>query len=512
VARLKQAPLHPFLISAYAILALLAYNQPEIRLTAGIRALLVGLAGTGLLLLFLRFLFEDWKRAALLCSFLLLLFFTYGHIYNLSKDIELFGFALGRHRFLAPLWAVLLAVGFFLIIRRREDAQDLTGTLNLFTLVILLFPILQILIFQTGELWGRSESVELPPEAQDLQLPADGAPDVYYIILDAYTRDDSMEAIYHLDNTPFLSSLEEMGFYVARCSQSNYAQTRLSLASSLNMNYLDAFYPEADPDSRDFTVVNHYLRDNQVREIFQSLGYQVVAFETGFSWTEWRDADIFLKPQEGNSILMALLGGLNDFEALLLKTTATRILIDLREILPEQFRPNVDENPREIHRQRVLFDLQQLETLPAIEGPKFVFAHIVSPHRPFVFGPNGEFIDEPDDYPQAYHAQVSYLNQRLEELIPKILEASERPPIIILQGDHGGVGNKTRRVHILNAYLLPDDGELLYESISPVNTFRVIFNTYFGGNYELLDDISYFSTVDDPYELEVIPLTRPGCE
>ena len=45
---------------------------------------------------------------------------------------------------------------------------------------------------------------------------------------------------------------------------------------------------------------------------------------------------------------------------------------------------------------------------------------------------------------------------------------------------------------ILNAYHLPGDGiEALYPNISPVNTFRVIFNEYFGFNLPLLEDQSY---------------------
>jgi hypothetical protein len=33
---------------------------------------------------------------------------------------------------------------------------------------------------------------------------------------------------------------------------------------------------------------------------------------------------------------------------------------------------------------------------------------------------------------------------------------------------------------------------MLYESITPVNTFRLVFNLYFGGSYDLLGDKNYF--------------------
>jgi hypothetical protein len=54
---------------------------------------------------------------------------------------------------------------------------------------------------------------------------------------------------------------------------------------------------------------------------------------------------------------------------------------------------------------------------------------------------------------------------------------------------------------ILNAYYLPDfDHEQLYDEITPVNTFRVVFNQYFGTEYGLLRDQGYFSTMRRPYK------------
>src|SRR3970282_1068515 len=70
--------------------------------------------------------------------------------------------------------------------------------------------------------------------------PRGDSPDIYYIILDGYARDDILRKFYQLDNRDFLDRLGELGFYVAGCAQSNYAQTQLSLASSLNFAYLDS--------------------------------------------------------------------------------------------------------------------------------------------------------------------------------------------------------------------------------------------------------------------------------
>ncbi len=56
------------------------------------------------------------------------------------------------------------------------------------------------------------------------------------------------------------------------------------------------------------------------------------------------------------------------------------------------------------------------------------------------------------------------------------------------------------RMSVLNAYYLPNNGhKQLYDEITPVNTFRIIFNYYFNMNNELLEDRNYFSGWFHPY-------------
>ena len=106
-----------------------------------------------------------------------------------------------------------------------------------------------------------------------------------------------------------------------------------------------------------------------------------------------------------------------------------------------------------------------------------------------------------------------YLNKRLIPLLKTIQQQSATPPIIVIQGDHAGVeSDQNFRMEILNAYYLPGQAAgQLYESISPVNTFRLIFDQYFGGQYKLLKDTSYFSVYNNPFDYTVIPDKRAGC-
>jgi len=145
-----------------------------------------------------------------------------------------------------------------------------------------------------------------------------------------------------------------------------------------------------------------------------------------------------------------------------------------------------------------------------MDSPTFVFAHVNSPHPPFVFGPNGEPVQSKpgytyDEFVEAYRNQVTHVNKRMRIVIEKILSQSSRPSIIIVQADHGACFgpyplNIPARMSILNAYYFPDqDYEALYEDITPVNTFRIVLNKYLGTDYELLEDRSYYSSPDHPY-------------
>jgi hypothetical protein len=97
-------------------------------------------------------------------------------------------------------------------------------------------------------------------------------------------------------------------------------------------------------------------------------------------------------------------------------------------------------------------------------------------------------------------------------VVDQLLATSKTPPIIVIQGDHGGTYWKRpdQRMKILNAYYLPGAGNVLYPSISPVNTFRIIFNTYFGQEFPLLPDVSRYSPPSPPsqqYNFNLVPNT-----
>jgi hypothetical protein len=168
-------------------------------------------------------------------------------------------------------------------------------------------------------------------------------------------------------------------------------------------------------------------------------------------------------------------------------------------------------------RDRSMNVFNKLDDIARMPEPTFAYLHVILPHPPFVFGPNGEptdpadFWNENQQYPadlyaKGYQNQLTFLNNKVLEAVDTIFANSDVPPIIVFQGDHGPwLQTKEKRMQILNAYYLPGNEDKLYPTISPVNTFRLIFNSYFGGNYDMLPDISYFSPVPKLYEFSEIP-------
>jgi hypothetical protein len=418
------------------------------------------------------------------------MFFSYGHVYESLKTVP-FIVQFTRHRILLPVWVVMTGAGLWLAGRKKVKAVKATAILNTVAVVALAFPLVNLGSYSTRA--RQAETDFTPVDLPGLSLPAGRTPpDIYYIILDAYGNTQTLSELMGLDNTEFLDRLREQGFYVADCSQSNYAFTALSLASSLNLNYLDVIDP-AFTRGGDSESLSLYLQGNAVRLSLEELGYRIVAFETGFEWTEWQDADLYLSQNRWQ--------GLNEFEALLVDTSGLRSFYDLNL----QLMPSVGTSA---HRERVLYTLEMLKELPSTPGPKFVFAHLIIPHDPQDIGSDGEFVEDWDSstretYYEGYARQATYINKIIPEITAAILANSSTPPVIVVQGDHGpwNYSEYPQRLGILNAYYVPQASDSFYTTITPVNTFRLIFNAYFNGDFPLLEDSSSFSTPDDPFNL-----------
>lgn len=512
--RISNIPFYPFLLALFPILSLLGHNIQEIDPRVALRSIAISLAVTLLVYTAARMLLRSWDRAALLTAFLLAVFFSYGHLYHALRDIPSIGLSLARHRYFIPAYGTISLLGAFWIIRKVKQPASPTPALNLITILLLILP-----VYQTGSSLLRTsiateqQAAALSAEALAIQAPQN-MPDVYFIVLDMHARSDALLQDLGHDNSDFINGLRELGFYVADCSRSNYIDTGRSLISTLNMDYIDVLQAQMvarGMGANDYLVL---LKQSLVRYQLEAVGYKTYAFASEYEWSRLSDAYKYLGYANAPYTL------LQPFEAMLIQNTALLIWADSTS---QAAREN-DENPfqginasLEYHVNQQLFTINTLPSLATVNEPKFVFAHIIVPHIPFVFEPDGSIVSDPGFYSgkktepidrehfvSGYINQVRFIDTRILEVARQILENAAEPPIIVIMGDHG-LENENRLL-ILNAIYLPGDGsQNLYPSITPVNTFRIIFNTYFGANYPLLPDISYGK--DGP----PVPETYPNC-
>lgn len=429
-----------------------------------------------------------------------LIFFSHGRIYNLigSSAFQFGSFSIGTVSIIFGIWLVAASTAFFALLRAKRDFVKVTGFLNLVALVLVGYQLATAVPIEIGRFVTSASNTRGNPTLQQTGKGIGYKPDIYYIVLDRYAADKNLKDFYGFDNKGFTNYLESKGFYVAKDSLSNYPATVISLSSSLNMTYLDP-----DQVSSKITTL---LQNHELGRLLKNKGYKYLHLSSWAGATKDSSlADINF--EEGGSGF-----NLDDFSSELYQTSALSPILNSSS-------PSLPLSNSEVkYRNRVLYVLEKLkEVARNYSGPKFVFAHVLLPHDPYVFGPNCEETVPAGSTVSKYLAHVSCANKFMITIIDKILRDSSQPPIIVLQADEGpfNIGypllpnqnyreadprSLQERAGILNAYYLPgvDTGKILYPSITPVNSFRLVLNLYLGTNFEPLLDRSYIFQKSGP--------------
>lgn len=503
------------MFALFPILFLYAQNALEMRAESILPPLLLAVIFATAVTLLLGLLLKNFKKSGLIASLAVLLFFSYGHVLNVLPKFSIPAgpLVIDTGLVLLIVSGIVMLAGLFLVLKTGRNLWPFTKILNAASVGLVVIQIVTagfILLSRPT----NSEIVQTPLEMEAAAegMPGSGAqyPDIYYIIMDGYGGQDILKRVYGIDNSPFLNFLSQKGFSVHERAWSNYGQTLLSMASTLNMDYIPNLL-KTDPQSNDRMPLSAVLHDNQVFRILRQKGYSIAAFSSGYDFTEFPEADYYIKPE----------GALGEFENILFTST----------MLSQARSP--EDSLFHRHRERVLFILDGLARIKRTEKPLLVIAHVISPHPPFIFKKDGghrernwEFnfndgshytlIAGKADYIEGYSAQVFYITEMLQKTISGILDRyADDPPIIVLQADHGpgsgldwsGLKNTDvgERFSTLSAVLLPKkNARELKKNFSPVNIFRFILNEYFNTAYQLLPPKSYYSTWEKPFNFQDI--------
>jgi hypothetical protein len=326
--------------------------------------------------------------------------------------------------------------------------------------------------------------------------------DIYYLIFDRYARGDQLKDIYGFDNEPFIHELEARGFAVAERSFANYQRTTHSLISSLNLDYLDGLGGKAARSSHDWVPLYEMLQDFRLRRFLDAQGY---IFDFFGSWWEPTRVNRFAHVNHNTMAIPEPLGAMLDQSLIPFIAQLAGLELFDRRLMQCQ------------RSKRAFRELTSLAEKPGMA--RFVFAHFLVPHPPFVLDADGRCISaqEATSHTRAenYTRQVMFTNREILKFLDTRMKRPGPKPIIILQSDEGPwpqrfAGDEITRLGadvtpadwltatpselvekmaILNALYFPDrDMSAIAETATPVNSFRMVLREYFNVPLEPLPD------------------------
>lgn len=481
--------IYPPLLAAFPVLSLYASNQSLIPLRDLWRPLLVVVGATVALWLILGLALRSAERGGVAATVL-----AVGAL-SLHLAVGIMPFPRDSLASLIGSGILVLALAALAVWKWRWHRP-----LSFFACVLVAIPAFQIVSAQMGKGSALAGPTVGSQAAKDY-------PDIVYIILDGYGRTDVFERLYGFSDQTFIEGLEERGFYVAKQARTNYCQTELSISSALNHDYIQNLTSirQGQGDRPNFAEA---LDNSRAMGRLKDAGYQTSAISTGFPSLQFPKVDRKEVARDGINLLESTL--IQRLPGMAQSTAIQSMFIHRRRLLLEAF--------------------EKLSTL-SDQGsvPQFTIVHILAPHPPFSFGPNGEelprkgpygywdgsdymeMVADKTAYRQGYAGQATFIGKKILESLDNILAGPGPKPIIVIQGDHGpkmGLDqtelektNVGECFPILNAYLVPDSvREELYPEITPVNSFRTLFRTLFEDDLPNLEDRSWYSPYGRPLE------------
>ena len=357
------------------------------------------------------------------------------------------------------------------------------------------------------------ESVLLRQLAQPIAVRSDVAPvahrpDIYLLVVDGYANAGVLRERFGFDNRAFEDSLRHLGFVIPTVVRSNYVHTLLSIPSLLNATHLLDLRNDPGPASTDPTVPNYLVAHSRTVRFLAAQGYEYVFFPSHW-WEATRhapEADVEFKAWPQFRLLREMT-----------RTELRRTL--QRSSVLGQFKHDYEIDADYLRR-----TFSGLAHVPARPRPTFTFAHLIDPHRPYLFDrqcrPASMGIREASgESGQAYVDQIGCLNGFLLDLITTLLRDSPEPPVILIQGDHGSnslrytedpaaAKNPTaarERLGAFGAYYLPGGGVKAFgDTVTVVNVMGNVLRFYLGADLPREPDDMYRSLERLPYQLRQV--------
>lgn len=514
-------PWYPYLAAATSVVGLAAQNADRGVAGSKVALLLVlALSVAALCSILARMLVSDRAKRGLLALIAVVVLVWFGAIRAVAANLLPVASSRGESLATAALLAGLVLAAAW-IVRTRSDLSGSVRFLNVALTVSLLMSAVPWLARTIRNAPGpdSSDQAAAPPDA-GTGVVAAGAddPDIFLIILDSYGGSSSLLANYGLDVSGFTAALERLGFVVPKAPRANYNATHLSLAAMLDWRYLDELMDDMGGESEDQLPTYELLHENETLRFLRSRGYRYVFFRSRYPPLNGTpSADLLIPDVLPSELELTWLRG-----TLLDPILRSGFSFSCRLITCRTRNLSLQPDLAVLHERR----FEALAHVPESDRPTFVFAHVMLPHAPFVFGAQCEHVepswpelsDDPEspEIRRSYALQVQCTNRKVLTLVEQLVSARKRPTVILLQGDHGygrlpqgrpvpfeqaTPDQIAERFSIFAAYLLPGaPRDIVYDSISPVNVLPTVFGHYFGLSHTRLPDRSYWSSFEEPFD------------
>ena len=431
------------------------------------------------------FFYRSVTKAFLIAFALLCYHFFFGTVHDTLKKYFADTF-FARYSFILLVSLLVFLVLILWLRRTNSQFPRLVLYLNLLLLILLAIDIVSL---GNKMRENSSRSVQINPGM--IVCDTCSRPDIHLIILDAYSGNNALKARFDFNNSAFENELRHRNFYVAGDSRSNYNFTPFSIASMLNMRYLDLNMETKGPGNLNYSY--QMIRNSEVIKFAEASGYKFYNFSMfDFDRHPAVSSDNFL---------------LTRTRLVTSQTFLSRIWKDIQFNIGTgkwSMRPLAKRIVYEHFHNNNKFARLAVVTAARETSPKFVYTHLMMPHYPYYYDslgkelPYDSLVEGKQHSKQNYVGYLQYCNKEILRLADSILHVSSSPPVIILAGDHGFryfQKNEDRKFcfeNLLAVFLPSGDYRKFYDSMSLVNLFPVIFNSEFDQGITLQKDSTVY--------------------
>ena len=481
---LKKYPFFLLLLPIFFVLHGYTENYDSVRVKESL-VLTIFYILAALVIAFISWLyFRSIAKASLIAFALLAYHFFFGSIQDLLRKHFTDTF-IARYSFILPVSVLLFILLIIWLKRTKKPLARLTLYLNMLLIILIVVDIVWL-----GNKIQEQDNSTASMNIEKIVCDTCRRPDIYFIILDGYSGNNALKGQFAFDNSPFERELRNRNFYVAANSRSNYNYTPFSLASLLNMRYLELDMETKGPGN----LNNCYqmIRKSNVLNFLEANGYKFHNYSIfDFEGQPAIHSDNFLSTRTRLITSQTFLSRIWKDISFNIGTGKWKIKPISKKIIYEH-----------LHNNNTFSELTR--SAPSKPSPKFIYTHLMMPHYPYYFDSRGRalpydsLVEGKQHSKQNYVEYLQYCNGEILKLTDSILSVSASPTVIILAGDHGFryYGKKEDRKYCfenLTAVLLPTGNyRQFYDSMSLVNLFPVIFNAEFGQEIPLKKDSTIY--------------------